>query len=448
MAYDNDLKFINTDERKPFLKITIFRISILLLIVKGIYTINDFEVFTTNDFVTTKIYDNHYVNPANVHIEFPEVKRNLIYLYVESFENTFASKKNGGAYTESLIPNLESLIDDPNNVHFSHNTQLGGYGDYPLMKWSAAGIFSTQSGVPLKPFYFPNYNSFPNIITLTDILNTNGYSTHLSSTTPFYSWGTLLVFNTHNTEIHDPETIFKEKPKYWNERRNNGCLFDYSLYEYAKEKINEITSENRTFFMAFEVSETHFPSGLTCRLCEHKYPKLRRFNKVRRCTDQQVYNFVKWIQSQPFGNDTTIFITGDHLCMGNDLYRSREVSTKYNRTVFNLIINPAIKPNKQVTQNRKFAPVDWFPTILAAIGAKIHGDKLGMGTNLFSGIPTLVEREPNFAKEITKYSKFYSKRIAGDVGQPMLRIVPQWMPPEDLNDHYRRNNYTRNYING
>lgn len=39
----------------------------------------------------------------------------------------------------------------------------------------------------------------------------------------------------------------------------------------------------------------------------------------------------------------------------------------------------------------KFNAMDLFPTILASIGASIPGERLGLGTNLFSGERTLQE---------------------------------------------------------
>ncbi|MGN0539151.1 MAG: hypothetical protein ACI4KI_04775 [Candidatus Fimenecus sp.] len=34
-----------------------------------------------------------------------------------------------------------------------------------------------------------------------------------------------------------------------------------------------------------------------------------------------------------------------------------------------------------------------YPTILASLGVEISGDRLAIGTNLFSDTPTLVERD-------------------------------------------------------
>jgi phosphoglycerol transferase len=54
-----------------------------------------------------------------------------------------------------------------------------------------------------------------------------------------------------------------------------------------------------------------------------------------------------------------------------------------------------------------------FPTTLAAIGCEIEGERLGLGANLFSGKPTLVEEMgiEAFDAEMTKTSDYYTKNF-------------------------------------
>ena len=59
------------------------------------------------------------------------------------------------------------------------------------------------------------------------------------------------------------------------------------------------------------------------------------------------------------------------------------------RKVYNVIINSPIEPLKE--NYRLFTTMDLFPTTLAAIGVDIEGDRLGLGTNLFSDKKTLAE---------------------------------------------------------
>ena len=78
------------------------------------------------------------------------------------------------------------------------------------------------------------------------------------------------------------------------------------------------------------------------------------------------------------------------------------------RAVYNCIINPAYEPS---VREHAFTTMDMFPTTLAAIGVTIDGDRLGLGTNLFSEHQTLTE-EFSFSfenNELMKNSNFYNK---------------------------------------
>ena len=92
-------------------------------------------------------------------------------------------------------------------------------------------------------------------------------------------------------------------------------------------------------------------------------------------------------------------------------YIDRNVADEYDRTVYNCIINSAVEG--QNTKNRQFVAVDMFPTTLAAIGCEIEGERLGLGTNLFSGKPTLVEEMglEAFDAEMLKTSDYYTKNF-------------------------------------
>jgi phosphoglycerol transferase len=57
--------------------------------------------------------------------------------------------------------------------------------------------------------------------------------------------------------------------------------------------------------------------------------------------------------------------------------------------------------------------MDFFPTILASIGVSIEGDRLGLGTNLFSERKTLLEEYGyNYLyQELRKKSNFYNQEL-------------------------------------
>ena len=143
-------------------------------------------------------------------------------------------------------------------------------------------------------------------------------------------------------------------------------------------------------------------------------PKLyaNQYSNVIHYSDQLVNEFINWVQQQPFYENTTIVISGDHLSMDKDYFN--DISDKYQRTVFNEIINSPIQPEN--AKNRQFTTFDLYPTTLAALGVEIEGNRLGLGTNLFSGTKTVPERlgYQNFEDEVTKKSDYYDQKIAKD----------------------------------
>ena len=83
---------------------------------------------------------------------------------------------------------------------------------------------------------------------------------------------------------------------------------------------------------------------------------------------------------------------------------------KGNRTIYNTYIN-SIETNNN--KNRTFLNIDIYPTTLGAMGVNIEGDRLGLGTNLFSSKKTLAEEYglKKLNKEMSKNSKFYKEKI-------------------------------------
>ena len=124
------------------------------------------------------------------------------------------------------------------------------------------------------------------------------------------------------------------------------------------------------------------------------------------CSSEQIENFIEWIKNQDFYDNTTVILVGDHISMQPDLYPS---DTK--RRIYNVFINSAKKTTNN--KNRMFTTMDLFPTTLSSLGVEIEGDKLGLGTDLFSNKKTLIEEigEYEFNIEISKRSDFYQNNL-------------------------------------
>ncbi len=354
--------------------------------------------------------EDHYVDPSSVKITFPNEKRNLVYIFLESMENTFADTEAGCPITDNYIPELSKLADE--NISFSNTDTIGGAYSYNGTTWTASAMVAQTSGLPIKILLTSNaYGAedgfMPGMVTVGEILAKEGYNLK------------LLVGS--DASFHSRKAYFEEHGDYdivdWHSLKKEGRLpkdynvwwgfEDEKLFAFAKEEITALAARGEPFNFTMLTADTHFPNGYECRMCGDEYES--QYANVLACSSRQVYEFVSWIKEQPFYDNTTIVICGDHLTMDSQFLD--ELDENYVRTVYNCIINPAKQPVRE--KGREFGTVDMFPTTLAAIGAEIEGNRLALGTNLFSEEKTLTEIYGFEALdiELQKNSEFYNKQI-------------------------------------
>ena len=138
------------------------------------------------------------------------------------------------------------------------------------------------------------------------------------------------------------------------------------------------------------------------------------------CSSKQVTDFITWIQNQSFYENTTIVISGDHPTMDSDF--CQDIDDSYTRKVYTTYINSAVE--NTTSDTRDYTTFDNFPTTLASMGAEINGDRLGLGTNLFSEKPTLTERfgTETMKKELSRKSQLMEELADLDENRPELLI--------------------------
>ena len=158
-------------------------------------------------------------------------------------------------------------------------------------------------------------------------------------------------------------------------------------------------------------ADTHFVDGYQDETCDVNFES--KYANSFDCSSKMIYEFIKWIKKQDFYKNTTIVIVGDHLTMQEDFYS--EIDDDYQRGVYNVFINSKNK-NTDYLKNREFTTMDMYPTTLAALGCEIEGDRLALGTNLFSGKKTLAEQlgKDELNNELQMSSFFYDETILGD----------------------------------
>ena len=365
--------------------------------------------------------EQNYVDPRTTKITFPDKKRNLIYIYLESMESTFASKGDGGGLDFNCIPELTTLAEE--NTNFSDSDKLGG--GYPAYggTWTMAGIFSQTSGIPIKnseqtddvnATLAEQYSFSSQARNLEDILADEGYNQCFMIGSDATFGGRRAYFESHGkgqTEICDYNTA-KENGQIPEDYYVWWGYEDQKLFANAQEKLTELSSKDEPFNFTMLTVDTHFEDGYVCEQCQNEFGD-NQYANVMACSSRQVDAFVKWIQQQPFYENTTIVISGDHLTMDSDF--CNDVSEDYERSVYNVFINlpEGLDTSFEKTHNREFATLDMFPTTLAAMGVTIEGDRLALGVNLFSDEQTLTEQygRKGLDKELMKKSKFYDMLI-------------------------------------
>ncbi len=346
------------------------------------------EKSTARDFI-----ESYYVDPSQVQIDFPDKKRNLVYIYLESMEMTFADKEVGGAFDVNVIPKLSALSEDNENFSGSYGPGSlldGGYA-YNGGTWTMGAIFTQTSGLPLQTGSIGMNDMdtqdvfYPTITAMGDILHEAGYRQIFMCGSYAGFGGRQLYFKGHGDyEIRDIGWAKSTK------RLPGGYYVwwgfeDCKLFEYAKETLTELGEGSEPFNFTVLTVDTHRPGGYRCELCGDKYPD--RYSNVYDCSDRQVSEFVEWIKEQDFYENTTIVIVGDHPTM--DVEYCRNIDKDYVRRVYTCIINSPVKPVRDTY--RSYSTLDMFPTTITALGAYIHGGRLGLGTSLYTNQRTLTE---------------------------------------------------------
>ncbi|MBQ7284130.1 MAG: phosphoglycerol transferase, partial [Oscillospiraceae bacterium] len=156
-------------------------------------------------------------------------------------------------------------------------------------------------------------------------------------------------------------------------------------------------------------ADTHFPQGYICQKCRSDHDSV--VENVLVCADCQANDFISLFKKQDFYKDTVIVVMGDHPRM--DKVLPKDVAA-YERTTYAVFVNCDDKAADSA--NRIYTQLDIMPTTLAAMGFKIEGNRLALGTNLFSDKATLAE-ELGFAtlnSELGKGSEFLKELFAAE----------------------------------
>lgn len=403
------------DDKKKLKTIAILLASVLFVgdVIVFLGKIDFYHYIATIKKGSSFVEDN-YVDPSDVNISFPEKKRNLVYIFLESMEISYSDKTHGGAFDYDIIPEMTELAREGENFSGDQDLLDGAYS-LPGTDWTAAGIIAQTAGLPVQVLMgqrgeWADEVYYPSAVAIGDVLGQQGYRQYFLCGSDAEFGGRKQYLTCHGGYEIDDYNYAVERGWVNPEERDDWGFGDQKLFQFARERLTEISKETEPFNFTMLTVDTHF-AGKVCDLCRNDFDSVTE--NVYACSNRQVVSFVRWIQEQDFYKNTTIVICGDHTTM--DSHIGSIIDSGYNRKTFTLYLNAPL--NAVSKANREYSTMDQFPTTLAALGAQIEGERLGLGTNLFSGIETRTEQigVEKEKEELNTYSPFLAEFSGVDV---------------------------------
>lgn len=293
------------------------------------------------------------------HPKSPQIRKNIVYIYLESFDREYLNAK----IYPNLTPNLSSLT---NKIDFTNTTQVVD------TEFTLKGLFGSHCALNYM-FVFgkdkTDKNFSKNIKCATEILKEQGYYLY------FMKGADLEFQNTRNFLTHRNYDEMKGKAELLKDGEkslNEWGVNDDDMLEAAWNDFVRLSSEKKNFLQTLLTISTHPPKGFLPKTCENlPFVSDNEMLKAVQCTDYLVGNFIEKIRSSEFSKNTIIVLQNDH-----PLVYSRDGKRVDSKNLF-MIFDDDI--NSTITIDKKGTSFDTFATVLGYMGIL---DEMNLGRNL------------------------------------------------------------------
>jgi phosphoglycerol transferase len=340
------------------------------------------HVFTFEPRKETDFYAKNYTDISQLTLTNTS-KRNVIIVFVESFNKAFAKTDFSS----------EELLDS-DAVSFSN------FIEGPMQRWTQGAFFSALTGTHIQYitdyWHYTNYkkrNKYNGPVKDANGINSFGeifdfVAPHLSSLSKidaassyqnlFLKGGDLDFSGTKQMLLANGITQiygFEELKKEYGQDNLTQCdsfpgVVDNQIFDIFKHKISNLSPDTPFLAMMFTL-DLHMGYK-------------EDIKTIKEQTIKNLNNFITWYKTQPFYENTTLIILGDHNQMG--------YKVKTGAKIYNAFFNLPENLTKNLNTNRTFNQIDIFPTVLEIMGYELPNHKAAMGTSLFSDQKTLAER--------------------------------------------------------
>ncbi|WP_446424726.1 sulfatase-like hydrolase/transferase [Mailhella sp.] len=324
------------------------------------------EQAATSDFYT----EGAYVDPRTVNVSGSGSK-NLLIVYCESIEETFGRRELMG---EDLLEPLRPYIEEPD----LRIEQMPG-ADFTI-----GGIVSSQCGIPLKSVSILSGNLtgwaldrfLPGAVCLGDYLKADGYhNVYYNGSSGVFS-GLNKFFLSHGYDEFMGKEEWLDKGFVEADRLNTWAVYDKDIVDLSIARLDQLMAEGRKFSFAISTMDTHEP-GFLSEDCAQK-GITRDWPGYVKCSLSQVGRLLEHIRSKGWEKDFVILVMGDHQARMTKL-GTADLKDADARFVLCSLEGGHLRPMRSTITH-----FDLFPSILAALGFTVEGDRLGFGYNVFS----------------------------------------------------------------
>ncbi|MCE9662157.1 sulfatase-like hydrolase/transferase [Halomonas sp. M5N1S17] len=323
--------------------------------------------------------DRQYVEPMI--LDARDDPPNLLLIYLESIERTYADRERfGDAYAD-----LDAIGE--NGLVYEGVYQLDNTG------WTMAGMIASQCGTPLMPAgllhdrqFSPLETVVPGIDCLGDLLSEQGYRlTYMGGASTAFA-GKGLFYRDHGFDTilgREDLQLRLDDPDYL----NNWGLYDDSLYDFTIEEIRRLNEEEGPWGLVNLTLAGHAPRGYPAQRCIDRQGEFDGEDILYsvECSAWLARDLLERLDSEALLDNTLVVIASDHLTMRVSAWEQLIQSERDNTF---MLLGPGIPVGRQA---REASMVDVFPTILDAMGFTIDWHRAGLGVSLLSNEPTLIE---------------------------------------------------------
>jgi phosphoglycerol transferase len=355
-----------------------------------------YRIFIPDPILANFKIEEHFKAP--VFTKSPALKKNMVIVYLESLEQTYANLES----TKEQYGKVDPLMADA--LVATHLMQTTG------TNFTIAGIVATQCGVPLLPSGMNQglYNRqlaemevrsfYERIDCLGDRLSSDGYTLSYMNGADARKYSKRSFLSQHGySRIFDKLSIPESERA---GRENLWGLNDEFLYEHLRTEVDYLAAQGEPFVLSYLTISTHGPDAFLDTNCAQPPAGVSKIPAAIGCSFESLINFYDYIENKGLMKDTIFVVMSDHLAKDNTVYEQLNHQEQRENLFFVKGADMPIEISKLAT------PIDVYPTLLELLGYEIEDNHANMGVSMLSDKPSMIQKYGD--------SEEMNKRLSGN----------------------------------